>query len=242
MIKSTPQTLYGPLVHQTFGEDRCEKTHAMEAYDLIGPIRVVKEMAPWFKISLVLMTAFSVAFFGISYASERERAAEVKYGDLRDDYPSGLYITAVKLEGGPPNFGANFTDIGLERAIQRWTKHQLEKGEPTFKVLANDTYVQEAVESGNETWVQQDDSKSEFMNKGKPEIILWKDGNYYFIVQVYYDYVPKSWIHPPSPTETAQLLLIPWTIFLIVGIIQKIRSSLKLTNEHCTLCLKSSDS
>jgi hypothetical protein len=214
MIKSTPQTLYGPLVHQTFGEDRCEKTHAMEAYDLIGPIRVVKEMAPWFKISLVLMTAFSVAFFGISYASERERAAEVKYGDLRDYYPFGLYISAVRLEEEPPN----------------------------FTVLTNDTYVQQAIESGNSTWVQEDDPESEFVNKGMPEIILWKDGNYYFISQLFTDGIPPSWIHPPYLKQTAQLLLIPWTVFLIVGIIQEIRSSLKLTNEHCTLCLKSSDS
>jgi len=138
-------------------------------------------------------------------------ASQVWYGDLRDYYPYGLEVRAERLATAPS----------------------------TYKVLQNDSYIEQAITNGNWTWVQQDDSSSEFMGQGMPEFILWlPNGNYYFIHQRFSDGIPESWKLLPKPTTTAALLTIPWTILLASIGIQWKR---KQFTHSCRLLLFPSD-
>ena len=116
------------------------------------------------------------------------------HGDLRDYYPYGLEVKAEQLTTAPS----------------------------TYTMLQNDTYIEQAITNGNWTWVQQDDSSSEFMSQGLPTFILWlPNGNYYRIHQQFSDGIPESWKLMPKPTTTVALLTIPWTILFLIGIHRK---------------------
>jgi hypothetical protein len=119
-------------------------------------------------------------------------AKQVWFGDLRDYYPFGLYIQTRKLDYAPVN----------------------------YTIIENDTYIEQAIASGNLTWVQADNLNSTFVSQGFPEVILWvPEGNYYRLDHIHLDGTPESWKFLPPPPEAAQLLTIPWFIFAVVCVV-----------------------
>lgn len=116
-------------------------------------------------------------------------AERVWYDDLRDYYPFGLYIKARKLTYVPIN----------------------------YTIIENDIYIEQAITSGNLTWVQQDDWNSTFVSKGFPKVILWvPEESYYRLDKIYKDGIPESWKYLPTPLKVTQLLSIPWAVFLAI--------------------------
>jgi len=107
--------------------------------------------------------------------------ATVLYGDIRDYYPFGLWIGVHKLEGIP----SEYTEI------------------------ENDTYIETAIQNGNETWVHQ--QQSEYVSKGLPDVILYK-GNYYRVSCAWLDGMPESFKYLPRPTDTASILAVAWIV------------------------------
>jgi hypothetical protein len=152
----------------------------------------------WLRIGFIVLAVLSAVLIGLSWAEQISE--EVWYGDLRDYYPFGLYIGAKQLSVQPDH----------------WIP------------LANDTYVQEAINKaalGLEevwTWVQQDNYTSEFVNAGFPEYVLWlPNDSYYFIHKRYIDGIPEKYNSLPPPTTTASLLSIPWILFAGMVIVRE---------------------
>lgn len=134
------------------------------------------------KALFLMLLAVSIFLVGLTYARQR-------YGDMRDAYPYGLYIGAQKIDAIPSPLP--------ERS--------------SFANITYDPYVEEAIRTGNETWVQEDDPNSEYIEKGRPDYIKWlPDNNYYHISQA--DLLgPTEWLW-----ETEQLT--PQTISILLGI------------------------
>jgi len=140
------------------------------------------------KIAFCILAIITPLLIGVSVAEV------IRYGDMRDIYPSGLWVTATKLSTKP--------DVYVE--------------------IENDTYIAEAIATGNRTWVNQ--QESEFCRKTKSaanilwldgyyDAILWlQDGNYYAISRAYVDYFYSR--KSPSPIEVVSALGIAWAILI----------------------------
>lgn len=126
-------------------------------------------------------------------------AKQVWFGDLRDYYPFGLYIEARKLDYEPVN----------------------------YTVIEDDVYIEQAIASGNLTWVQTDNPNSTYVSQGFPEFIFWvQEESYYFLDKTHIDGMPESWKYLPPPLEVVKLQVIPWGFFLaVVGITHRKRNS-----------------
>jgi len=146
-------------------------------------------MKKFLKIAFCVLAVFTLIFIGLSVAKV------MFYGDIRDYYPYGLWVTARKLETIPDSY------VEIE----------------------NDTYIAQAITTGNQTWVHE--QQSEFVNKGLPQNILWlQDGNYYEIHCIFVDGTPESWKNLPSPVQTIGILGVGWTVLGTLAVAFKIKS------------------
>jgi len=162
----------------------------------------------WLRIGFIVLVVLSAVLIGLSWAEQISE--EVWYGDLRDIYPLGLWIEAKQLNVQPDHWIPLANDTYVQEAINKAAMGLEEDPHASVK----DTRVW--------TWVQEDDYTSEFVNAGFPEYILWlPNDSYYLIHQRHVDGIPEKYNSLPPPTTTATLLSIPWILFAGMVIVRE---------------------